>query len=63
MAEVMAQHGLPLEALPFPAGLYALGHGENMSRRRNRESWRMGYLERHALSQAEADAVLATFGQ
>jgi len=63
MAEVMAEHGLPLEPLPFPAGLYALGHGENMSRRRNRESWRMGYLAHHALPRAEADAVLAAFGQ
>ena len=63
MAEVMAQHGLPLAPLPLAAGLYTLNHGENMSRRRNRESWRMGYLERHALPGAEAEAVLAAFGQ
>lgn len=62
MAEVMAQHGLPLAPVPFPAGIYTLNHGENMSRRRNRESWRMGYLTRHGLPPAEAEAALAAFG-
>ncbi|MEM0936080.1 MAG: glycosyltransferase family 2 protein [Pseudomonadota bacterium] len=63
MAEVMAQHGLPLAALPFPAGIYLLNHGENMSRRRQRERGRLGYLDRHALPSEVTANVLAEFGQ
>ncbi len=62
MSEVMAQHGLPLMPIPFAAGLYALNHGENMSRRRNRETWRMGYLDHHALPPSKAAEVLKDFG-
>ncbi|MEM9248442.1 MAG: glycosyltransferase family 2 protein [Pseudomonadota bacterium] len=62
MVEVMAQHGLPLDPIPFPSGLYALNHGENMSRRRKRESWRLTYLRHHALPEVEARRVLRDFG-
>lgn len=69
LVEWMAVHGMPLEPIPFPAGLYTYNHGENASAIKNNAtdaasdpSNRMGYLERNALDAAEAESQVAAFG-
>ncbi|MEQ3625170.1 MAG: glycosyltransferase family 2 protein [Celeribacter sp.] len=58
----MAYFGLHMQPIPFAAALYVIGHGENMIGRRGKIAGKLGYVERHALSDAESRAVCREFG-
>jgi hypothetical protein len=55
-------HGVPPDAVPFPAVLYLFRHGSNASVVHNRISGKQRYLNSFALPAAEARAVLDRFG-
>lgn len=58
----LADYGLHLEPVPFPAALYLVGHGENMVRRRGTEGGKFDYLDRHGLPADQQARIRAEFG-
>ncbi len=62
LPQTMAAHGLTLEPLPFPGGIYVINHGDNIRSRRGKMDEKLTYLRRNRLKSAEADAARATFG-
>ena len=57
----MACHGLPLDPVPFPAGLYLVNHGENMVERRGNLGGKLAYLERNLVPAPEVAGIAAAF--
>ncbi|KAA9008913.1 glycosyltransferase family 2 protein [Histidinibacterium aquaticum] len=63
VAGICEDWGRPLEPIPFAAGLYMVGHGENMIERRGKLEQRLGYLDANEITDpAEREEILRAFG-
>lgn len=63
VTEWMDLVGLPLDAVPFPAAIYLVNHGENMRKRRGQNASKVAYLDVFEITDPEErDAVRAAFG-
>lgn len=59
--ENMRKHGLPMDAIPFPAAVYLLGHGGNMRLRRGMLEGQIGYLKRNLVPRRKEAAIYEAF--
>lgn len=57
----LAQFGVRLLDVPFPAALYMVNHGENLRQRRRKLEPKLRYLRRNLISPDEAAAVAREF--
>ncbi len=63
IVHIMALYGFAMTPVPFRAGLYMVGHGQNMIERRGKLERRLQYLdEAEVTDPAELAEIEATFG-
>lgn len=62
VAEFSAYFGRSLDPVPFAAGLYLIGHGENMQSRRGRLDAKRDWVARHSVTGETFGAIERDFG-